>query len=85
MSSKSKWAIAGLGMMATGATAAIGFFSTTTLILGSLFVGIGMCILLFLGTWEVGGWGAEFVRKHNDQLSKYEIDEKMTWDENGRK
>ena len=85
MSTKSKCAIAGLGMIVAGASMALGFLSTTTLILGSLFIGIGICILLFIGTWDLGGQAAEFMHKHSASASKYEVDLGMTWDENGRK
>lgn len=85
MSTKSKCAIAGLGMIGSGITMAVLFFSTTTLVLGSLFIGIGICMLLFLGTWEVGGWANEFVHKHSADTSKYEVDLNMTWDKDGRK
>ena len=85
MSSKAKWAVAGLGMMVTGTTVCIGWFSTSTLVLGSLLVGGGLCMLLFLGTMNIANWAETFVRKHDDTHPKFDIDRKLTWDDDGRK
>jgi len=85
MNTKSKCTITGLGMIVAGATLTIGFYSITNLVLGSLSVAIGMCILMFLGTWEIGGMASEFVHKHSDSKSTYDVELGLTWDKDGRK
>ena len=84
MSSKSKLAVAGLGMIVAGATITVGWFNTYTFIIGSLLCGGGVALILLLGTINVAKWGSDLLdeAKHD---TEYTYDHKLTWDEDGRK
>ena len=84
MSSKSKLAVAGLGMVIAGATMAIGWVNTYTFLIGSLLCGGGIALIILLGTVDVAKWGSNLLdeAKHDNE---YEFDMKGGWDEDGRK
>ena len=85
MSSKSKLAVAGLGMIAVGSISTVAWFNTYTFIIGSLLVGGGIALILLLGTIDVAKWGSDVVDGFDDQNPKYTHESKLTWDEDGRK